>query len=100
MANGELVMADFAESKRTQHGLAEDQMALLVKFVGQYGKHATGKKASFQKQDVVVELGGTKGRLTEGELLGWLLNKYSPGEELKATVLRGNDRLALTLPMQ
>jgi hypothetical protein len=35
-----------------------------------------------------------------GELLGDLLQHHFPGEQLKTTVLRGTDRIQLSLPMQ
>jgi S1-C subfamily serine protease len=75
-------------------------MGLFVKFVGQYGKHAAAKNAGFQKDDVLVELDGKSARMTESELLGYLLQHHNPGERLIATVLRGGERLDLSLPMQ
>jgi hypothetical protein len=68
--------------------------------VGQYGKHAAGKNAGFKKDDVILELDGLAARMTEGEMLGHLLTKRVPGEKVKAVVLRGTEKLNLTLPMQ
>ena len=73
---------------------------MWVKFVGQYNKHSAGKNAGFQKDDVIVEIDGRTHRLTEGELMGHLLQKHQPGEQVKAPVLRGKERLTLQLPMQ
>ena len=39
-------------------------------------------------------------RATEGELIGHLLQKHSVGEKVKATVLRGQQRVDLSMPMQ
>ena len=75
-------------------------MALFVKAVGQYNKHAAAKNAGFQKEDVLVELDGLSARMTEGELMGRLLQKHQAGEKVKATVLRGSQRVELMLPMQ
>jgi serine protease Do len=75
-------------------------MALLVKTVGQYNKHAAAKNAGFQKGDVIVALGEDTARMTESELLGRLLQTTRPGQKLKATVLRGAERVELQLPMQ
>jgi len=47
-----------------------------------------------------VDLGGASGRVTEGELIGRLLIKYRPGEQVKATVLRGGQSVSLSLPIQ
>jgi S1-C subfamily serine protease len=100
MATGGLVLEDLADDARTQRGLGAQQMALWVKGLGQYGKHAAAKNAGFQKEDVVVELDGLKKRMTEGELIGHLLRNRKAGERVKATVLRGTERKELTLPMQ
>jgi hypothetical protein len=100
MALGGMVMEDLADTARTQRGVEKDRMALFVKAVGQYGKHAAAKNAGFKKDDVIVELDGKSARLTESELLGQLLQHHNPGEQLKAAVLRGDQRLELSLPMQ
>ena len=100
MATGGLVLEDLANDERTRRGLPADGLALGVKFVGQYNKHAAGKNAGFKKDDVIVELDGHTHRLTEGELMGHLLQKHQPGEQVKAIVLRGQERLTLQLPMQ
>jgi serine protease Do len=100
MATDGLVLEDLPDDARMTRGLKNTDLALLVKFVGQYGKHAAGKKAGFQKDDVVVAVAGLTSRLSEGELMGELLQKRPVGEEVKATVLRGQERVELSLPMQ
>lgn len=65
-----------------------------------YGKHAAGKNTGFQKDDVIVEIGGHSKRMTESELIGQLLQNHQAGEKVKATVLRGSERIELSLPMQ
>ncbi len=100
MVLGGLVLEDLPDEARAERGFKKNDLAMLVKSVGQYGKHAAAKKAGFQKDDVIVSLADLKTRLTEGELLGVLLQKHFPGEELKATVLRGQESVKLKLPMQ
>jgi hypothetical protein len=100
MATGGLVLEDLADEERARRSLPGDQMALVVKAVGEYGKHAAAKKAGFKKQDVIVEIDGLSKRLTEGELIGVLLRRHNPGAQVKATVLRDTGRVELTLPMQ
>ena len=100
MATGGLVLDDLADEERTKRGTGKEQLALFVKGVGQYGKHAAAKNAGFQKDDVIVEIDGITKRLTEGELIGHLLAKHQPGEKVKTTVLRGERRVELSLPMQ
>ncbi len=100
MATGGMVLVDLTDEERVARGLARDKLGLFVKGLGQYGKHAAAKNAGFQKDDVLVELNGQSARITEGELIGHLLQQTKPGEKLKATVLRGDKRVELLLPMQ
>ena len=100
MATGGMVLEDLADDDRAKRGTGREKLALLVKWLGQNGKHAAAKNAGFQKEDVIVEIDGITNRITEGELIGLLLAKHPPGEKVKATVLRGESRVELSLPMQ
>jgi serine protease Do len=100
MATGGLVLEDLPDDVRATRGIDKGDLALLVKFVGQYNNHAAAKRAGFQKDDVLVQVGGLKKRMSEGEFMGTLLQNNFPGEKLKTTVLRGDQRVELMLPMQ
>jgi len=100
MAFGGLSLEDLDDSTRAQRGLQANSMALFVKGVGQYGKHAAAKKAGFQKNDVIVGIGNLTTRVNEAQLIGYLLQQHKPGEQLKTTVLRGGRRIELRLPQQ
>ena len=100
MATGGLALEDLPDDARAARGLGKQDLALLVKFVGQYGSHAAAKNAGFRKDDVLVQVAGLKSRLSEGEMIGELLQKHFPGEKLRTTVLRGAERIDLQLPMQ
>jgi hypothetical protein len=100
MASGGLNLTDLDDATRRTRGLPADSLALLVKGVGQFGKHGTAKKSGFQKDDVIVAFAGENTRLTEGELIGRVLAKTKIGEAVDVSVLRGSERVTLTLPMQ
>ena len=100
MALGGMKLQDLTDEERVARGLGKDKLGLLVQGLGQYGKHAAAKNAGFRKDDVLLELDGKATRLTEGELIGQLLQKTKPGQRIKAVVLRGNERVELMLPMQ
>ena len=100
MALGGLVLEDLADDARSVRALGKSEMALLIKFVGQYGNHAAGKNAGFRKDDIIVELDGKADRTTESELIGKLLHTHPVGARVKAVVLRGEQRVNLTLPIQ
>jgi hypothetical protein len=100
MAFGGMTLVDLDGAARKAHGVADSAMALNVKGVGQYGKHAAAKKAGFIKDDVIVAIDGLSSRTTEGQLIGRLLQTRKAGELVNVEVLRGNERLTLQLPMQ
>ncbi|RBP44648.1 PDZ domain-containing protein [Roseimicrobium gellanilyticum] len=100
MAFGGMVLEDLPDEERTARGLSKDQLALRAKGVGQYGKHATAKNNGFQKEDVIVSFAGVEERMTEGEIIGYLLTNHFPGEKVSVTVLRGSEKKELKLPMQ
>src|SRR6185295_18776827 len=92
MAFGGMIMEDLADTDRNARNLGTEGLALFIKGVGNFGKHAAAKNAGFQKDDVLVGIDGQKQRMTEGELLGYLLEKHQMGETVEATVLRGTQR--------
>jgi hypothetical protein len=100
MATGGLVLEDLDDAQRAARTIPSGQMALLVKHVGQYNKHAAAKRAGFQQEDVIVAIDGLTERMSEGALIGRLLQTHPAGERVKAEVLRGDERVALELPMQ
>lgn len=100
MAFGGLQLIDLSDQQRRERGLESTGMALLVLHAGEYDTHAAAKKAGFQKGDVLLEVGDRKERLSESALLGRLLHDHRPGTRLETTVLRGEERLRLQLPIQ
>ncbi len=100
MALGGMTLEDLPDAARTARNFDVKKIALLVKGVGNFGKHAAAKNAGFQKDDVIVSIDGDETRRTEGELLGWLLDRHRAGEKVKAIVLRGTAPVELILPMQ
>lgn len=68
--------------------------------MGQYGKHAAAKNAGFLKDDVIVVIDGFTRRMSEGELIGRILQNHPPGDKVKVTVLRGQEKMKIVLPVQ
>jgi hypothetical protein len=100
MAFGGLTLVDLDDATRKERGFAPDAMALHVKAVGQYNKHAAAKKAGFLKDDVIITVDGNTARTSEGELIGNLLQTRKAGETADLTVVRAGERVSLKLPMQ
>ena len=100
MATGGLVLKELSTTERQALDLTTSRLALRVDFVGQYGKHAAGKKAGFEKGDVIVELDGKSNALTESQWMAYVLQNKKVGDSMAVTVLRGQQRLQLQLPSQ
>jgi membrane-associated protease RseP (regulator of RpoE activity) len=100
MALGGLTLVDLEDAARKERGIGMEGLALFVKGMGQFNKHATAKKAGFLKDDVLVTVNGFSARATEGAMIGRLLQTTKLGETVDVTVLRGGERVALKLPMQ
>lgn len=100
MALGGLFLEDLPDEERKQRQLNKTQLALFAKHVGQYNEHAAAKKAGYLKEDVIIEFDGITERISESELIGHLLSKYQPGDQVKTVVLRNGKRIEMTIPMQ
>lgn len=100
MAFGGMKMEDLDDAQRAELGLAKESLALRVNHVGEYGPHAAAKKEGFKPNDILVEIGDWKQRMTESELIGRLLQEHRPGDRLPTVVLRGTERMSLFLPEQ
>ena len=100
IATGGLVLEDASSDARREAGVSEDDLALLVTYVGQYGKHAAGKRAGFQKGDVIVSYDGLTFRMSEGQLMAHVVNENEPGDSADVTVVRDGKRIKLKLPVQ
>jgi hypothetical protein len=100
MATGGMVLEELSKEERKTAGLPETGMALRVRYVGQSGAHAAGKRAGFQQGDVLVSFDGKTDLMRETDLLAYAVNAHKPGAKVAAIVQRGKERIELTLPMQ
>ena len=100
MATGGLFTADLSDDKRRELKMKDDQMAIFVKYVGQYGAHAMAKKEGFVDKDIIISLDGRKDRMTETQFLDYMLRQKKRGETAAATVLRDGKEVQLKVPTQ
>lgn len=100
MVTGGLVLEDLGDAERRKASLSENALALRVKYVGQYNDHAAGKRAGFQKDDILLSLGDKNDRMTESQAMAYLVNARRPGDKISATVMRNGEKLQLALPIQ
>jgi predicted metalloprotease with PDZ domain len=78
--------------------LATDRLALVVKDM-EAERTAGLSKAGLRIRDVIVAVDGKTEAMTESQFLAYLRLKHPPGDQVKLTVLRGKERLDLTIPM-
>jgi S1-C subfamily serine protease len=100
MATGGLVLETLPPEERKKAGLAETNMALHVKHVGQFGPHAAAKQAGFQVSDIITSFDGKTDLKRESDLLHHALTRRKPGDRVAVTVLRAGKKVELMLPMQ
>lgn len=100
IALGGLLLENATAAQRSEHGIAEDRLALHVKHVGQYGDHAKAKQAGFLKGDILIEFDGDDASRTESDLIASTVNGKKPGDKITVKVARGKERLSMTLPIQ
>ncbi len=100
MGTGGLVFEAATPDQRRKEGVANDALALVVKYVGQYGKHAAAKRAGFEKGDIVVSFDGRDEAMTPSQLLAYTAQNTKPGQGIPVVVVRSGNRRALQMPMQ
>ena len=100
MGTGGLLFEAAMPDQRRAAGVGTDELALVVKHVGQYGDHGAAKRAGFEKGDILVSFDGRNENMTTSQLLAYAAQNTKPGDSVSATVVRDGDRLTLSLPMQ
>jgi hypothetical protein len=100
MASGGMVLKSLDETKRREFKVQPSDLGLLVHAVGEYGEHAAAKKVGFIKGDVILSIEGVSGPIDESRLIGDLLKMHPKPTQLKATVLRQQERIELNWPIQ
>lgn len=99
MATGGLRLDSMSAEEISEGNLKKGQMALKVRHVGQFGEHATAKKAGFLAGDVIVGVDGRTDLLRETDLFAYGLS-LPKGTKVKFDVVRKGKPLQLEFPMQ
>ncbi|MEZ6089690.1 MAG: Trx7/PDZ domain-containing (seleno)protein [Pirellulaceae bacterium] len=87
------------EAERKQAGI-HSGMALRAKHVGQYGDHATAKRAGLVKGDIIVSYDGRTDFQREADLFAYANENRKPGDKVVIEYLRGKQRKTATIPIQ
>lgn len=99
MVTGGLVLEDLTDAERKTLNLPTDSLALRVKYVGQYGDHAVGKRAGFEQGDIIVAVDDQRQRRTESEWIDYALSKPA-GSVLAMVVRRAANEKSLAFATQ
>lgn len=100
MGTGGMLLEDLPAEDRRRAGIAPDRLALFVKHVGQYGEHATAKKAGVKQGDTIVAVDGQTDHMRETDFISYAVQKKMPGDWLELTVLRDGERKRLTFTVK
>lgn len=83
---------------KQKRGIAADQLAIVVK--GMFGKGAPSlQKAGIKNGDIIVAVDGKTEPMNESQFLIDLRLRHGPSDAVRLTVLRGDQRVELTVPM-
>ncbi|MDP6556050.1 MAG: Trx7/PDZ domain-containing (seleno)protein, partial [Pirellulaceae bacterium] len=100
MALGGLFLESVSDDDRAAAKIDKTELALRVKHAGMYGAHAVAHRAGFKKGDIIVTFDGRTDAMTESQLLAYVLQKTTPGQQLPVKVSRNGKRIDLKLKMQ
>ncbi|MCA9217746.1 MAG: PDZ domain-containing protein [Planctomycetales bacterium] len=100
MGTGGILFEAANDAQRRAAGVGPDEMALVVKHVGQYGPHGAAMRAGFKKSDVVVSFDGQTGNMTTSQLLAYAAQNTEPGQQVPVVIVRDGNRKTMSLPMQ
>jgi S1-C subfamily serine protease len=100
MGSGGLVLEALSADECEAANIEPGSLALRVQYVGEYGEHAVGKRAGFQKDDIIISIDGRSSRMTESQWLAYAVQRTTAGQTIPATVLRNGQRIELSLMMQ
>jgi hypothetical protein len=92
MGTGGLLLEELPADERRRAGIADDSLALRVKHAGEYGDHATAKNAGVRNGDVIVAIDGSSARMRETDVLAYSVREKAPGDTIRLSILRGQEK--------
>lgn len=93
-------LALISAPKDTNNGEDKIGKIVTVKSVGQYGPHATAKRAGFRVGDQITKFGELSNFNSEQQILRFAVQQTKPGDVIPVTVIRDEKEIVLQLPMQ
>jgi hypothetical protein len=100
MGLGGLFLEPLSNAERVEARLPAASLALRVRWAGEFGAHATAKRAGVERDDIVVGFDDLTGNLSESDLLAYALQRKRPGETVSLTLLRKGKTRRATFALQ
>ena len=100
LVGGSLKWVNLAAAERKKLGLAPAATGIRVDYVGWWGPYRAGKRAGFQKGDVVISFNGHRTLISVNEFYAYAMDKTIKGENVAVEILRNGKKMTLQLPMQ
>lgn len=92
MGTGGMRLEEIEKEEREKLGIDDEHLALRAKHVGEYGEHATAKRAGLQKGDVIIAVDGDTQRRSESRLIAYTMQEKRPGDRIEFVILRNGER--------
>ncbi len=104
VALGGMVLEDVSDTKRHQDGIGEQKMALNVKNImrpnrGQ-NRQSNAQKAGIRRGDTIISFGEQNNRLSESDLIGYVLQEQAQAKSLPVELLRNNEQVKVNLSLE
>jgi predicted metalloprotease with PDZ domain len=93
-----LLATSLTAAEKRQRDIAADRLALMVKEMAP-PRTAPLRQAGLRVGDLIVAVDGKTGAMTESQFLTYVRLNHPPGDQVKLTVLRGQERRDLPVPM-
>ncbi len=100
IAAGGLVLNSLSDDEKADRRLPRNSMALRVHRAGKYGPHGAARRVGFRENDLLIAFDGREDLMTEQDLLTYVVTSKKPGDRVSVDILRGNQRMNFTLPIQ
>jgi S1-C subfamily serine protease len=86
------------EADKRARGIAVDGLALAVKLLAGKGGPKV-QAAGIRKDDVIIAVDGHTKAMSESDFLVYLRTTHGPQDTVRFTVLRGDERREIAVPM-
>lgn len=100
VVGGGMYLETLADSKRKQLKIADGKMALNVRNLGKYGKHAVAMRAGIRKGDVLISFDGRTDLMSETEVIAYGMQNTKKNQMVTLKLIRNGKPLTVKYKVQ